>query len=288
MAPPRATWKGYLKIAEVTCPVALYAAVTSSERIVLHTVNRATGNRVSRQFVDSATGKPVEREDQVKGYEVAKDEYVVLEPAEIAAAVPQSDKTLAVSAFIDENEVDDVYFDRPYYLAPSDRSAVEAFSLIREGLRASSSVAIAQAVLFRRVRSVLVRPYERGFAATTLNFDYEVRSAKDAFSEVPSLKIKGEMLELAVHIIKTKQGEFDPRSVHDRYEAALAELVKAKIEGRTIERPKAPKPQAADNLLAALRESAGLGSKGPPPGGKDKAPPKRAASEKPSPRKKAS
>ncbi len=284
MAPPRATWKGYLKIAEVTCPIALYAAASTSERIALHTINRATGNRVQRQFVDSATGAPVERDDQVKGYEVAKDEYVVLEPEEIAATVPQSDKTLAVSAFVDRHEIDDVYFDRPYYLAPSDRSAGEAFDLIREGLRASGVAAIAQAVLFRRVRSVLIRPLGPGLAATTLNFDYEVRAAADAFSSVPDIRIKGEMLELAEHIIKTKQGEFDPAAFHDRYEAALAELVKAKMEGRTIERPKPRKPQAAGDLMAALRESAGLSPKGPP-GGEAKGAARRGSAA--SPRRKA-
>ena len=288
MAPPRASWKGYLKIAELTCPVALYAAVSTAERIALHTVNRATGHRVNRQLVDAATGEPVEREDQVKGYEVAKDEYVVLEPAEIAAAVPQSDKTLTVSAFVDKSEVDDVYFDRPYYLAPSDRSAEEAFLLIREGLHRSQTAAIAQAVLFRRVRTVLVRAFGPGLAATTLNFDYEVRSASDAFADVPEIRIKGEMLELAEHIINTKRGDFDPKSFHDRYEAALAELVKAKLEGRTIERPKQPKVQAADDLLAALRESAGLGAKAPPSRGKAKSKPRRAAAaKKPAARKRA-
>ena len=263
MAPPRASWKGYLKIAELTCPVALYAAASASERIALHTVNRGTGHRVHRQYVDAATGEPVEREDQVKGYEVAKDEYVVLKPKEVAAAAPQGDKTLTVSAFIDRDEVDDVYFDRPYYLAPADLSAEEAFALIREGLRSASTVAIARAVLFRRARSLLVRPCGLGMAATTLNFDYEVRSAEEAFAEVPAIRIKGEMLELAEHIIMTKRGDFDPRSFHDRYEAALADLVKAKLEGRVIEPPKRPKPQAANDLLAALRESAGLAAPRP-------------------------
>jgi len=263
MAAPRATWKGYLKIAEVVCPVALYAAASSNDRIVLNTVNRATGNRVQRQFVDSVTGKPVEKEDQVKGYEISKDDYVILEPEEIAAAVPESDKTLAVSAFVGEDEIDDVYFDRPYFLGPSDRGAAEAFALIREGLRKEKAAAIAEAVLFRRLRHVLIRPYEGGLAATTLNFDYEVRSAADAFADVPKLRIKGEMLELAQHIIKTKSGKFDPSTVHDRYEAALAELVKAKIEGREIPKPKPQKPVTADGLLEALRESAGLGAKAP-------------------------
>ena len=258
MAPPRASWKGYLKIAELMCPVALYAAASASERIALHTVNRATGHRVHRQYVDAATGDAVEKEDQVKGYEVAKDEYVVLEPDEVAAAVPHNDKTLNVLSFVDEHEVDDVYFDRPYYLAPADRIAEEAFSLVREGLRAASAVAIGRAVLFRRVRSVLLRPLGPGLAATTLHFDYEVRSAAEVFAGVPETPVKGEMLELAEHIIQKKQGQFDPRSFHDRYEAALAELVKAKLEGRAIEAPKRPKPQAPSDLLAALRDSAGL------------------------------
>lgn len=261
MAPPRATWKGYLKVAEVVCPVALYAAASSSERIALNTVNRATGNRVQRQFVDAVNGKPVDKEDQVKGYEIGKDDYLILEPDELAAAVPESDKTLAVSAFIAADEIDDVYFDRPYFLGPADKSANETFALIRAGLVAEKSAAIAQAVLFRRVRSVLIRPYENGLAAITLNFDYEVRAAADAFSDVPKLRIKGEMLELAEHIIQTKFGRFDPEAVRDRYEAALAELVKAKIEGREIVRPKPVKAVTADSLLDALRESAGMSAK---------------------------
>jgi DNA end-binding protein Ku len=258
VAQPRATWKGYLKIAELTCPVALYAAASSSERITLHTVNRETGHRLHRRFVDSATGEPTPREDQVKGYQIGKDEYVVFEPEEIAAVVPENDKTLKVSAFVQEAEVDDVYFDRPYFLAPADRSAVGAFGLIREGLVTSGVVAIAEAVLFRRVRTVLIRAYGAGLAAITLNTDYEVRSASDAFSDVPDLEIKGEMLKLAQHIIETKRGAFDPSAFHDRYEAALAELVRAKLEGRRIEPPKRAAPTRSSDLMAALRESAGV------------------------------
>jgi DNA end-binding protein Ku len=287
MAPPRASWKGYLKIAEVTCPVALTAAASSAERIALHLVNRKTGHRVHRQFVDAVTGKPVEPEDQVKGYEVEKGEYILLEPEEILAAVPESDKTLSVSAFIPMSDVDDVYFDRPYYLGPSDRSADEAFALIREGLRASDVAAVARTVLFRRVRTVLIRADGAGLAATTLNYDYEVRAAEDAFADVPALRIKGEMLELAEHIINTKRGAFEPAAFHDRYEAALAELVKAKLEGRAIEAPKPPKPQRAGDLMAALRESAGLGPRGPSGPARKKPAARRAAAAPASPRRKA-
>ncbi len=253
---PRANWKGVLKIAEVICPVSLYTAASTSERIVFHTLNRATGHRVERQYIDSETERPVDREDQVKGYEVSENNYIELTPDEVSAAVPDSDKTLSVSAFIGCGEIDDVYFDKPYYLAPSDRVAEEAYAIIREGLRAKKVVAIAQTLLFRRVRTLLIRPHGDGLIATTLNFDYEVRAAEDEFREVPDLKIKGEMLELAEHIIDTKMGKFDITKFDDRYEAALAELVKAKIEGKKIPRRKEPKEEKVIDLMAALRESA--------------------------------
>ena len=125
-------------------------------------------------------------------------------------------------------------------------------------MRKAKVAAIAQSVLFRRVRTVLVRAHGNGLIATTLNFDYEVRKASEAFDEVPDMKIKGEMLELAKHIISTKKGSFDARSTEDRYEAAVAELVKAKVEGRSLPKRKPPKVSKPNDLLAALRESAGL------------------------------
>ncbi|MCM5551672.1 Ku protein [Pleomorphomonas sp. NRK KF1] len=260
---PRANWKGVLKIAEVMCPVSLYTAASTSERIVFHTLNRATGHRVERQYIDTETEKPVDREDQVKGYEVSEGNYIELTPDEVKAAVPESDKTLAVSAFIGCGEVDDVYFDKPYYLAPSDRVAQEAYAIVRDGLREKKVAAIARTLLFRRVRTLLIRPHGDGLIATTLNFDYEVRAAADEFREIPDLKIKGEMLELAEHIIDTKMGEFDISRFDDRYEAELAEVVKAKIEGRKIKPRKAPKEEKVIDLMAALRESARVGkSKG--------------------------
>ncbi|WID99351.1 Ku protein [Bosea vestrisii] len=259
---PRAVWKGVLKIAEVTCPVSLYTAASTAERISFHTLNRKTGNRVHRQFIDEVSGKPVETEDQVKGYDKGDGDYVILEPEEIAAAIPESDKTLTVETFLPCDEIDDIFFDKPYYVSPSTPIASDAFALIREGMKGQKSAALARTVIFRRMRSILIRPHGDGLIATTLNFDYEVRSAEDAFSDVPAIKIDDEMLELAEHIIKTKAGEFDPKSFDDRYESALAELVQAKIEGRKLKPQKRPEPTKVVNLLDALRQSAkGTGSK---------------------------
>lgn len=254
---PRANWKGFLQVAELTCAVALYTAASTSDRIAFHTLNRATGHRVRRQFVDQETGRPVEADEQVKGYEVAPDEYVVLESEEIAAAVPESDKTLAVDVFVRCESIDTVYLDRPYYLRPSSPAAVEAFTLLREGLRAKKVAALARTVLFRRVQTLLVRPHGEGLIGSTLNFNYEVRPAAEAFHDIPARRIEGEMLDLAKHIIATKRGTFDPAKFEDRYEAALAELVRAKLEGKPIKIRKAPKPAKVVDLMEALRQSAG-------------------------------
>lgn len=253
----RAIWSGVIKIAEVVCPVKMYTATSTSERISLHLVNRKTGHRLKRVYVDEKTDKPVERDDQVKGYETHEGKYVILEPEEIAEAVPNSDKMLGVDACIACSRIDPSYFDKPYYLLPADDVAQESFVLIREALRKQRAAAVAHTVLFRRLRPVLIRAHRKGLIATTLNFDYEVRSAKDAFKEIGKHKIEPEMLELAQHILKTKAGEFKPDTFDDRYEEALADLVKAKIEGRKVVPLKRPEPTKPNDLLEALRMSAG-------------------------------
>jgi DNA end-binding protein Ku len=253
---PRASWKGFLKLAELTCPVALYAAVSTAERLSFHTLNRETGNRVRRQFIDKDTGDVVERDEQVKGYEIGPDKYVVLEPDEVAQAIPENDKTILIDSFIACEDIDDVYFDRPYYLTPNGPIAEQAFAVVREGMRQNKAVALAQALLFRRVRTLLIRSYDCGLIATTLNFDYEVRSAEDAFDDVPPMKITGEMLDLAKHIIATKKGSFDPKAFDDRYEAALAELVRAKLAGKPVKAVKKAAPGKVIDLMDALRQSA--------------------------------
>ncbi len=280
---PRANWKGQIKIDELLCPVALYTAASTSERVSFHLVNRKTGNRLNREFVDSDTGKPVAREDQVKGYEVASGAYVSFSEDEIAAAVPESDKTLNVLCFVACDAIDDVYLDRPYYLAPTDDNQ-EAFTLLREAMHLEKVGAIAEVVLFRRARKLLIRAYDDGLLATTLNFDYEVRSTKEAFSDIGSFKFDEEMLELAKHIIDTKMGRFDPAGFDDRYDAALADLIKAKIAGKPFKKPAQTKSAQVIDLKEALRKSAGLAaaakkSSRPKAGGK-KAPAKQNSGKK--------
>lgn len=288
----RAVWSGAIKIAELVCPVKMYTAATTSERISLNMVNRKTGNRLKRVYVDEKTDRPVEREDQVKGYETSEGHYVVLEPEEITAAVPNSDKVLSVDNFITCSQIETTYFDKPYYLLPASDATEEAFILIREALRKQKAAAIAHTVLFRRLRPVLIRAHRKGLIATTLNFDYEVRSSRQVFKDIPKRKIDPEMLELAEHILSTKAGEFEPKKFEDRYEDALAELVKAKIEGRKVIPLKRPEPTKKNDLLEALRMSAGKKDAAPEKKTRARkstsAKTKEAASEKAAPRKKAS
>jgi DNA end-binding protein Ku len=265
----RAQWKGFLQFGGLSCAVALYTAASTADRIAFATINKSTGNRVRREYVDVETGKPVEREQQVKGYEFDDGRFVTLTQEEVASALPDGDKALKVDSFIPCSNVDDTYFDKPYYLTPADKLSFDAFALLRDGMREAQVAAIAKAILFRRARTVLIRPHGNGLIASTLNYDYEVRSAKEAFTEVPPLEIKGEMLDLAQHIIGTKSGTFDPREFHDRYEVALADLVKAKLEGKSLPKRKAPVVSKPSDLLEALRMSAG--------GAAPKAGPKRAA-----------
>ncbi|MBB5277516.1 DNA end-binding protein Ku [Rhizobium rosettiformans] len=253
----RAIWKGHLSIGDLGCAVALYSAVNGAERTAFHIINRDTGHRVRREYVDEDSGRPVGKDDLVKGYDTPEGQTVILEPDEIRDAVPESDKRLELSAFLSCDQIDTLYLERPYFLAPADRRSVEAYELIRATMEAEGVAAIARTVLFRRVRSVLVRPHGKGLIATTLNYDYEVRNAAESFEDISKVKIEKEMLDLARHIIGTKMGEFDPSQYEDRYEAALTELVKAKIAGRKPKKLPKRKPENVTSLLDALRKSAG-------------------------------
>lgn len=252
---PRATWKGFLTLGELGCAVSLHAALSSSERVSFRTVAAQTGRAVRRRYVDEETGEAVEREDQVKGYETGTGDPILLDAEEVAATQPGSDKTMAIEGFLPCTQVDPVFFDRPYFLAPADATSATAFALIRDALAEKSMTALAQAVLFRRTRKLLLRAYEDGMVATTLHFDYEVRAEEETFGGIKDFKVEGEMLDLATHIIATKKGEVEVRAFEDRYETAVVDLVRRKLEGKPIRKPKAPPKGNVVSLLDALRES---------------------------------
>jgi DNA end-binding protein Ku len=252
---PRPYWKGYLKLSLVSCAVALFPATSKSERISFNWLNRETGNRLRQQMVDSDSNEAVEREDRVRGFQVAKNDYLMIEDEDLDAVEIESSHTIEIESFVPRSEIDPVYFDSAYYLAPNDKVAEEAFAVIREAMNTQGVVGLGRAVISRRERLFVMEPRDNGILATALHYNYEVRDDDAYFDEIPDIKIPGEMLDLAKHIIQTKMGHFDIAKFEDRYENALIEMIRAKQAGRPVEVSKPQRPTNVTNLMDALRKS---------------------------------
>jgi DNA end-binding protein Ku len=252
---PRAYWKGYLKLSLVSCPIALYPATSSSEKVSFNRINKKTGHRLKLLQVDAETGEQVEREDIGRGYEVAKGQFIPVEDEEIEKIRIASTHTIDIGSFVKREEIDDRYIDAPYYIAPTDRVGQEAFVVIRDALREKNMVALGRVVLTRREHVVMLEPFDKGILATTLRYAYEVRDAAAAFEDIPDLKLPGEMKELAAHIVASKTEEFDPKKFEDHYENALVALLRDKSAGRPVQAVEEPEAPRVINLMDALRAS---------------------------------
>lgn len=253
---PRPAWKGYLKLSLVTCAVELTNVVTHAEKVSFNVLNRKTGNRVKRVYVDAETGKPVQDEDEIKGYEVEGGDYVHVEEDEIEAVQVESSNMLALDGFVDKASIQQIYLDTPYYLAPADKVSEDAFAVIREAMTAKKKAGLARIVLYRRERPVVIEPLGKGMVLTTLRYDSTVRQPDTVFDEIKAVKIDKEMIDLAQHIIDKKATKFDPSQFDDKYEEALIELIRAKKAGRKAPKAKAAsKPSNVVNLFDALKKS---------------------------------
>lgn len=259
---PRPQWKGYLKLSLVSCAVALFPAVSSSVRTRFHTLNQKTGHRVRRQFTDAVTGEVVPSEQQVRGYEVAKDSFAEITDEEFDAVALESTHTIDIDRFVKRAKVDPRYVDAPYYLAPDDGIAQQAFAIIRDAMQKKGVVGLARVVMYRRERLVMLEPFGKGMLATTLHYSYEIRAAEPYFAEIKDVDMPAEMLDLAAHIIDRKTGDFDLEEFRDRYETALVALVREKQTGAPIRpQPEPQHPSNVVNLLEALRLSLGTNSR---------------------------
>jgi DNA end-binding protein Ku len=254
---PGANWKGYLKLSLVTCQVALFPAASDKEKVSFHLLNGATGHRLKQQYVDSETGMVVDREDRVKGYEVAKGDYVVVSEEELAAIEIESTHTIDIEKFVARSEVDPVYLDKRYFITPDDNVGQEAFAVIREAMRQRGVAGIARVALHGRERSILLEPRAKGIMGTTLHHNYEVRSDSVYFDDIPQREIGKELLDLATHIIETKKASFDPEKFKDNYQEAVVDLIRSKRAGRPVHFTHVPRPGNVINLVDALRRSLG-------------------------------
>jgi DNA end-binding protein Ku len=278
---PRANWKGYLKLSLVSCAVALFPATSTSQRVRFNIINRETGNRVRYDVVDAESGEEVPKEDRVKGYK-SGDSYVLLEESELDEVALESTHTIDIESFVPRDEVDEIYLDESYYLVPDDKVGYEAFAVIREAMREEGLVGIARVVMYRRERLVMLQPRGKGITGTLLRYNTEVRDEHEYFDDIPNVKVPKDMLDLAVHILRSKKAKFDPSKFEDRYEDALKAVIAAKKAGKKLPEAPAPAPSNVINLMDALRRSVQSDGKGSPSknGGHGKASHKRAAPKK--------
>jgi DNA end-binding protein Ku len=253
----RPTWQGYLRLSLVSCPVGLYTATSRGGEVHFNMLHKDTHNRIRMIPTDPELG-PVERADIVKGYEIEKDHYVVVTEDEIDNVRLETTRTIDIERFVDEADIDRLYWDDPYYLAPDGEMAVEAFTVIREAMDRAGKVALARVVMHQRERLLALEPRDRGILAYTLRTHDEVRDPKEIFGHIPHSKPNAAMIEIAAKIIEQQEGPFDPSDFTDRYEDALRKLIreKQKAHGRKVTAPE-PKEAEVIDLMEALRRSLG-------------------------------
>ena len=251
----RAYWKGYLKLSLVSCPISLFPATSEREKISFHQLNKETGNRVRYRKVDAETGDEVPQENIVKGYEVAKGEYIELDPDELEAVAIDSKRTLEIDEFVPKKDIDELYLRDPYYIVPDGDVGQQAFAVIRDAIRKEGMVALGKVVFTTREHIIALEARDKGMVGVTLRYPYEVRQAQDYFDVIEDEKVPKDMVDLAVHIVDSKKGRFEPEKFEDEYESALKELLRKKQKGERIERPKEPSRTNVVNLIDALRRS---------------------------------
>jgi DNA end-binding protein Ku len=266
--PARPIWRGQIRLALVSIPVELYSATKSGASIQFHQVHEPSGKRIKYEKVVPGIG-PVDRDEIVKGYEVSKGHYVLLDPEEIESVKLESKKTLDLVQFVDTSEIDAMYYEKPYYVVPADDLAEEAFVVLRDALRQARKVGIGQLAMRGQEYVVAIKPCGKGMLMETLRYADEVNKAQSYFREIEDREPDEDLLDMASMLIDRKTGKFDPAEFHNRYVDALKDLIaeKQRKKGeKVIQDPDAdaPPPRGSNviDLMAALKKSLGEGSAG--------------------------
>src|SRR5256885_1576130 len=261
--PSRPIWRGQIRLALVSMPVELYSATRSGAQIQFHQVHEPTGKRIKYEKVVPGIG-PVDRDEIIKGYEVSKGHYVLLDPEEIESVKLESRKTLDLVEFVDEDGIDAMYFDKPYYVVPADELAEEAYVVLRDALKAANKIGVGQLAMRGQEYVVALKPCGRGLLLETLRYADEVHKSSGFFRDIGDHKPDADLLDMASMLIERKAGEFDPKEFHNRYVDALHRLIeeKQKKQGeKIIEDPDSgaapPKGSNVIDLMAALKKSLG-------------------------------
>ena len=258
---PRTFWKGYLKLSLVTCPVAMMPATSDGEKVRFHTLNRATGNRIESHYVDAVSGRPVDAEDEVKGYQRGEDDYVMLEDEEIAAVALDSTRTIDIETFVPKDSIEWIWYDKPHFLMPDDPVGEQAFSVIRDAMEKTGTVAISRIVLYRRERAVMLEPRDKGIVLWTLRYGDEVRDEKPYFEVIEREKPESKLMALMTKLIDERTRPWDAKLVSDPVQDSLLSIIAAKKKKKG-KRPAAKdkpadetKPGNVVSIMDALRKS---------------------------------
>ena len=263
----RPTWEGHLRLSLVTCPVALFTAVERSADVHFHLINPKPNHRIRMQTVDAETGRAVDRAGLVRGFEVSKNKYVLLDKEELDSVKLESTRIIDIKEFVDAEAIDRIYWDEPYYLAPAGKTGIEAFSVIQAAMKKQGKVALGSLVLHQRERPCALEPRDGGILLTTLRTHDEIRSSTAVFNtHLP--KPDAGMLNIAEKIIAQQEGDFDPTHFKDRYEDALRALIERKKKGKPIE---AEAPESKDEKVVDLMEALRSSLKGSGGASRDKA-----------------
>jgi DNA end-binding protein Ku len=255
---PRTFWKGFLKLSLVTCPVAMMPAITQGEKVRFHTLNRATGHRVESRYIDAETNKPVEEDDEVKGYERGENDYVMLEDDELEAVALESTRTIDIDMFVPNEAIDWIWYDRPHYLTPDDPVGEEAFSVIRDAMAVTGTVGISRLVLYRRERAVMLVPRDQGIVLWTLRYGDEVRDPELYFGNIKPEKRDAKLTSLVATLIEERTKQWDPSMVNDPVQERLLDIIASKKSGRKRlpkTKPASEHPSNVVSIMDALRKS---------------------------------
>jgi DNA end-binding protein Ku len=256
---PRSFWKGYLKLSLVTCPVAMTPATSESEKVRFHTLNRATGNRIESRYIDSVTKRPVDEDDEVKGYQRGDEDYVTLEDEEIEAVALESTRTIDIETFVPKDSIEWIWYDKSHYLVPDDPVGEQAFSVIRDAMQKTGTVAISRLVLYRRERAVMLEPRDRGIVLWTLRYGDELRDPKAYFGDVKPARPDAKLMSLVTRLIDERSKPWDPAMVGDPVQERLLDIIASKKKGKRRSKAE-PEPERATNvinIMDALRTSVG-------------------------------
>lgn len=266
--PRSSTWRGYLKLSLVSCPVQLYPATTRANRVAFHRLSARTHNRIEMRPHDAETGEEVERDRLVRGYEAAEGDFVLVEDDELSELQIESSRTIELETFVARSEIDTLYLDAPYRILPDGPVAEETFAVIHAAMRRKGQAALGRVVLASRERRVVVEARADGLLLTTLRPAEEVRDPADYFAEIGESAADPEMVAMAEGIIARKTGHFDPARLEDRYQTALRRLIAAKEKGEQPVEPRETEGGNVIDLMATLKRSLRQEGGKPPPRGR--------------------